>query len=213
MELHTVDSLILGVREAGKADLEALNVLGPGNASDVSRLRIRHHRIAQLLATGMLIGEVAEYVGVREAQIGQLASTPAMRALIAEYQRQAWAESEQVMARARLAGATGVAELQRRLLDNPEKLQTKELANLTFGLLDRGGVGVVSKHVHLGLSSADIRAIVDGGKSYDVEVLPEDSGPSMGALGPGAAVPSESREDSTSEGGNSVREQSSEDAA
>jgi len=209
--LHTIDSLVAGVREATRGDLSALRALGPGVAGDVGRLRIRHHRVAQLAAAGMPPEEISEYIGVSGKAISTLLGSPAMQALVSQYLAQAWHESSEVMRRARLAGAAGVAEMHKRLEAAAEELSNKDLALLTFGLLDRGGVGVVSKSEHTfnGLTADEIKSIVENrGTVLDIEVIarPEDREPPLGDVGGDGSVPPAERGDESSEGGAPVRE-------
>jgi predicted transcriptional regulator len=213
LSLSTTTSLIEASEEITPSELSALVIMGEGVSGAAGKVRFKHHRIAQLIAAGMKNVEVAEIVGVTQSNISTLLKSPAMQELVRNYIEQGWAEIEAVTRRARMAASAGVEELHKRIEQRPELITTKDLANATLGLLDRGGVA--QRHVVFtgGLSKADILDILDSskgsGRVLDVSATSDDAREVGGGTVRRAVCELLSGEDAGTEGGASLREASS----
>jgi predicted transcriptional regulator len=182
LKLRTIEELICEAGDLSPHDLDALAVLGPGVEGALGAVRIKHHRIAQLAASGMQNVEIAEILGMSQSYISILLRSPAVQGLVNEYLRSNWTEVEAVTRRARLAASSGIAELHRRIETNPNLISTKDLANATLGLLDRGGITQKHAVLHFGLSPKDIGEILRKAAEHDesrvVEIVAEGDGES-----------------------------------
>jgi predicted transcriptional regulator len=213
LTIHTTETLIAEVREITKDDIEALSVMGPGVEGSAGTLRIRHHKIAQLIAGGLKQVEVAEILNCTQANISTLLASPSMQSLVREYLLSGWAEIEAVTRRARLAASSGVEELHRRFEQAPKNIATKDLTSATLGLLDRGGIAQRHAHVHFGLSTQDIAELLKEASANDdsrvVDVAAEGQGSSVRRVPRlGALSGSDPGDDSGSEGWVEVRAES-----
>lgn len=191
-ELRTVETLIASVSELVDSDLDLVGVLGNGGEGIVSTTRIKHHKIAQLAACGISGVEIAEIMGYGVQYIYTLLKSPAVQGLVGEYIKSNWAEVENVTRRARLAAASGLEELHRRIEQEPKKIPFKELTNATLGLLDRGGIAQRHAVVHFGLTPEDIAGILKKANEDDdtrlVEAESAGSGAEVGGSNGGVAV-------------------------
>lgn len=212
LTIHTTASLVAEVRVLTVDDLEALAVMGPGVDGHAGTLRVRHHRIAQLLAAGLKQAEVCEILGVSATSISTLMASPSMQALVNEYLQAGWAEVEAVTRRARVAASSGIEELHRRIEQGKDKVTTRDLTNATMGLLDRGGITQKHAHVHIGLSSQDVSEILKSALENDdsrvVDVTSEGEEGPVRRIPAGRAVARVSRDDESSEGWVEVRTES-----
>lgn len=193
LKLRTTAELVTGSGDLDSQDLDTLRVLGPGVEGSLGPVRIKHHRIAQLAASGISVTEIANIVGYSIGYISILLRSPAIQGLVAEYINSNWAEVEAVTRRARLAASSGIEELHRRIETNPNLISTKDLANATLGLLDRGGITQRHAVLHFGLSSKDIAEVLKRASENDqsrvVEIHAEDQrGDQLGGDGDPGAV-------------------------
>lgn len=109
--------------------------------STVSQLRTRHHKLAQLLASGMPEGEAAIQTGYSGSRISILKADPAFKELLSYYANNASALALEVQERMRLIATETLEELQQRLDEKPEEFTNPELIRLAEGMLDRTGHG------------------------------------------------------------------------
>jgi len=126
------DDLILG---------EALPKRAPEGAAKLKKIRSSHHEAARLVALGKEPSEIALITGYTPVRICQLKNDPAFQELVAHYSGQV--EELYVDVHRRLAGFTNDAMevLHERLLDAPDKMQTRDLKDLLTLGLDRTGFG------------------------------------------------------------------------
>jgi len=212
LTVHTTETLIESIRDLTEDDLECLRVMGPGVDGSAGTIRIKHHKIAQLAAAGMKNVEIAEILGITQANVSTLLSSPAMRGLVSDYLASGWSEIEAVTRRARLAASSGIEELHRRIETSSKTISNRDLTNTTMGLLDRGGIAQRHAHVHFGLSSTDVAEILKGALENDdsrvVEAVEVDSRPHLSGVHTHRALPESAGRDSGAEGWTEVREES-----
>jgi hypothetical protein len=94
----------------------------------VVRIKARHHRIAQLCATGASYVEIGALCGYAPQYISNLATTnPAFQELVAHYTRAAEAEMLDLRAKQARLGEMAVDELTDRLGEQPDLFTVREL--------------------------------------------------------------------------------------
>ena len=135
-------------------------------APSLKRIRVRHHRAAQMLAQGMRVAEVAALTGYSKATLYRLSTQdPAFRELIEHYR--GVADRQYVDLHRMMADLSEevVEELTDRVRSAPEELSTKDLMELLRTLADRTGHGPTRKEektvAFRGLAQA-MAEIVDG---------------------------------------------------
>src|SRR5262245_6833348 len=140
IELGTVRPLTEG--ELALAAQARANTRQPSGAPpEILRLRSRHHLIAQLLASGMKPSEVALKTGYSVSRISILSVDPMFKELLANYTGLAENITFDVKERLRLLSLEAIDELQIRLDEKPDGLDTDQLMKLAEMSLDRTGVG------------------------------------------------------------------------
>lgn len=201
LHLNTIDSLIKEVRPLDEHDLEALRLVTGGPPGITGSLRARHHKVAMLAAAGLYPEQIADTLSHDVDSINVLLASKSMQDLIAEYQQEGMHDAKALLARTKVAAASGLAELHKRL-ETPVGLDFKDVKDATFGLLDRSGVGPLTKHhvVSAGLSKEDLLAIITAQNDRTIDVH---------QVGSGATLLTESN-DQAPEEGNLVREQAAE---
>lgn len=143
-------------------DLAERKVTSVGSkAPSLKNLRATHHRLAQLLASGMKPAEASLGTGYSLSRISILQADPAFAELLAHYSEKR--EEAFVDVQQRMAGvATDILEvLQERLQDNPDSFSNKDLNELVKTTADRGGYSPVQKTEtkNITISASDLLAI------------------------------------------------------
>jgi hypothetical protein len=127
------------VRPLGEGDLEALQANGPaGGQLTVTDVNIKHshHRLAQLLASGVPQCEISLLTGYSPSYISTIKNAPAVTELITYYQTQQELKFTDVLDRLKSLGLSGAEELQKRIDEEPEKWTKRELMELVeLGLI------------------------------------------------------------------------------
>lgn len=168
------------VRELEEADVLLLGVETQGSITPpVKRLNDRHHKVAQLLASGMPAVEVSAVTGMCQSRISILKNDPAFKDLLAFYQASSRSAAVDQLSRLGLLTAVAVEELAHRIEEKPEELTAKDLVSIAKLAADRSGFGPTSKqqilHAHVG--PREIAELKKGLASGNVRFLtPTDRG-------------------------------------
>lgn len=173
-----------------------------------SKLRVRHHAIARLLAMGRKNSEIAEALGCSPTTIANLERTPAFQALLLEYMNEM--DEAAVSAHARVAILRNMTtdELTERLGTTPDKFKVPELIELLKTTADRTGLGpkmTVENKLNGAISAADLR---DLKAAPAVTVIAPASPSEIRGEMFAAAIQPESEVQSAAEVGSGVREES-----
>lgn len=154
-------------------DLAALT-RGDRQIGTVARMRASHHRIARLLAYGLSNVEVAALTGFTRERVGQLAASPAMKELIANYEARV-AEKDEAAVDAYLElKMSNMIAAERHISDaldeadaNGELIPIRTALAISADGADRLGYGKRTTNVNLNadLGAALERAIARSGKT------------------------------------------------
>jgi hypothetical protein len=119
------------IRELTEDDLSAL--ARPAKATqtaNVVRLHSRHHQIAQLVAQGLHLADVALISGYTVAFVSQLQHNPAFAALVAHYSGVGEVKAVDAIERLKALGVEATEVLQERLGETPDGFSNRELTEL-----------------------------------------------------------------------------------
>lgn len=182
-------------------------------APSIKQIRDVHHKIAELMASGLKECEVATAVGYSVSRISILKNDPAFEELL-EYYRGTHTQARFAdVDRLRMLSRSAVAELQERLVENPELMSEKDLIAIAAFGADRSGLGPTTKSVSISaaLSQADIAALKSKDSFDGVTIIsPEDREARARLANTGGAVDSEGEETASTgdcEEGAAVREE------
>lgn len=145
--------LIGPTRPLTSADLASARLSAPPPPPSLSTLRYTHHRLAQLLASGVNRTVAARVCNYSSQRVHQLLDDPAFCELVAHYKIESdeeWADFN------RLAGDLSVDALhilQERFDANPDKIPTATLLEAIKTLADRSGHAPINKNVQLNLNT------------------------------------------------------------
>lgn len=168
-EIHTMtfrrppeDISFMVERSLTSLDLAERKVTPVGSKPPaLKNLRATHHRLAQLLASGMKPAEASLGTGYSLSRISILQADPAFAELLAHYSEKR--EEAFVDVQQRMAGvATDILEvLQERLAESPDSFSNKDLNELVKTTADRGGYSPVQKTEtkNITISASDLLAI------------------------------------------------------
>ena len=144
-------------REISTADLGLLATMDRGSESgELKKIGERHHMVARLLAAGTPPGEVAACTGFSASRISILQNSPAMKELIALYQKEVNAQFSQVLDHMAGLSTDAILTLRERLEENPDDFSVKELIGVAELTLDRTGHGktsTVNQNVNVNLAA------------------------------------------------------------
>jgi len=154
---------------------------GQENVLSIEQLRSRHHRIAQLLASGLKETAVARMVGFTPMYISNLKRSPAMAELLAHYMAEVEDRFTGFVAQAGELSERLVEELSDRLADNPKQFTVNQILEAVKTLADRSGNAPVARSTNLNvnvdmgskLAAARARAVA----AEMVRLSPPDDGP------------------------------------
>lgn len=110
-------------------------------APTVKELRSAHHRLAQLLATGMTGVEASLMTGYSQTRISILRADPAFGELLEHYRQVRELHFVDVLERMKQIGLNTLDEIQDRLEAAPEAFSARELMELTELMLVKGRTG------------------------------------------------------------------------
>jgi len=132
------------------ADLALLSEVGKGRSVDgavkpLTKIRERHHALAKLLASGGISQNEASIItGYDISTISILKNDPAFKELILFYQNEVNAEYRTMHSQLAGLGEDAVAELRRRVEEDPEQIGFTSLLDLVTKIADRTGHGPAS---------------------------------------------------------------------
>lgn len=116
-----------------------------GAIAPLKRLRERHHALARLLASGgTTMAEASIITGIGISQISILKNDPSFKELVLFYQNEVRDEYRTMHAQLAGLGEDAVAELRRRVEDDPESIGFTSLLDLVTKIADRTGHGPTS---------------------------------------------------------------------
>lgn len=157
-EVHPRDLII----EAGPLTAAHLQAIIDHEESDtpldvraplVKSLRHSHHRLAQLLASGLVDIRAAALCNMTPNRVSVLKQDPAFRDLIAHYAKNAEEEYTDFHTAAAALGLDALGELQSRLDEEPEKFSISGLMELVKTTADRTGNGPMAKNLNVNLNA------------------------------------------------------------
>lgn len=129
------------LRELTKDDLKKLAWEAgedrPQQGSPLQKVKSQHHRLAQLLASGMRASQVSIVAGYSPSRISVLLRDPLFQDLISYYTRQneaVYTEAHQLLAE---VGVMALEEIRDRLDEHPEDIPMKDLRGIMESTLDR----------------------------------------------------------------------------
>jgi len=128
------------VRELTEEDAAIVRARRPDPSisltANVSRITHSHHRLAQLLAQGHDVTEVALLTGYQPSYIYSLRNNnPAFKELLFSYEQERRQVFVDVMERMKVLGLTTLDELQARLAEDPGGWSNRELMDMAEMLL------------------------------------------------------------------------------
>ena len=180
------------VRELTEEDVLLLdvNVQGVGTPA-LKRLNDRHHKVAQLLASGMKPTEVSLATGMCVSRISILQNDPAFKDLLAFYREHSRSAAVDQLSRLGLLTAVATEELAFRLEEKPEEFTNKDLVSVVKLAADRSGFGPTSKHqvLHAHVTAADVTELRKGLTNGTVRVLAPADRRAGRSLADGQSVP------------------------
>lgn len=173
-----------------KAEGEVLGV----TPAPLRRISRTHHRLAQLLATGMDEGQAGMLCGFAASTVSILKSDPMFRETMALYESQTDAAFVEVLEQMKDLHLDVVHEIRDRMAALGDKAPLRELTELFKAVSDRVGFGPSSssrsENVSVTLSGADIARIksTHAGPTLTSYGVPHDATPANAALGDGRSA-------------------------
>lgn len=170
MDLDVTPALALGpgrptmiiaevVRELSEEDIEALADGVNSTVPTLQALKDSHHEVARLLASGERPLDVALITGYHPSRISILQRDPAFAELLAFYRERTVAEYDFRVGRMKLINEDALAEIQRRLDIEAERLKTSDVLKIATAMADRTGLGptqkIEQKTLHLTLEDLE----------------------------------------------------------
>lgn len=152
-------------------DLDELAANGPQptRANSIDRMRLRHHRIARMMALGRKDVEIAASVGVSTGTLAKLKNTPAFRQLCMEYSELDWQEERVFESRIQALRMDVLEKLHDKV--ESEDLPADFLRQALRDIMDRTGHSPVKKSesrmVHLHLAGSDIQKIKEAARGME----------------------------------------------
>ena len=124
-----------------------------GHMPLIKRVRQAHHRIAQLLASGVPAVDVSRIVGMTPDRIRQLKDDPAFAELLTHYKAEVADEWMDFVTASKNLSLDIVEEMSHRLETAPESIPFSALNEALKTVADRSGNGPVNKNVNLNLNA------------------------------------------------------------
>lgn len=129
------------------------NTPGQENLVSFESIRARHHRVAQLLASGLKPITVARLVGYTPGFIHNLQASPAFQELLAHYAAEVHDQFTDFVQSASEFSQEVLDELRTRLQDNPTQFSVNQLLESMKATADRSGNAPVAKSVNLNVNT------------------------------------------------------------
>jgi len=146
----------VGVRPVVRRALTAEDIalvdnaaVGVAQAPSVQRLRQSHHRLAQLIASGIKDVEAARLTGYSPSRISILKNDPAFKELLTQYKdivEEKFSDTIEVM---KHVTDDALSLIHERMLDEPDSISTAQLTEIVTKIGDRAGFAPVTKSVNL----------------------------------------------------------------
>lgn len=126
------------------------------------KMRVRHHAIARLLASGMKPAEISRTMDVTPPTIAMLERSPAFQALLMEYMNMMDQSAIDLRSRLEIMTGLGIDAITSKLVNAPDSIKPETLLEIVKTGADRAGAPVERNlNVRGGLTFADLRAIKD----------------------------------------------------
>ena len=139
LDLATELNLVGDTEELSLGDLKIYEKLGPCEPPTVDKVALRHHRIADLLASGRTIRETAYLCGLHPQTIVHLSRNAAFQDLV-EAARRELVDTDKILAgQLQELAVDGLAALQEAVRE--KEITGDTLRKVTEGALDRVGLG------------------------------------------------------------------------
>lgn len=170
--MNAIFGKVVGALSEEDLKLRSMTPVGV-KAPAIKEIRDVHHRIAQMLASGLREGEVAAVMGYSVSRISILKDDPSFQELL-EFYREPFKKARITdVERLSVMSRTAVEELLQRMLDNPELISEKMLVEIAKLGADRTGLGPTTKSVSLtaALSPADIAALKGASSENGVTII------------------------------------------
>lgn len=113
---------------------------------ELKSIKANHHRLAQLLASGVRPLEASVATGYSLSRISILKADPAFQALMSEYQGEVREEFRDFAAKMAMVAQMATDNIIERLEDKPEEFTTNQLLEVTKTFADRAGFGPQTKN-------------------------------------------------------------------
>lgn len=126
---------------------------GQENLVSFDQIRARHHRIAQLLASGLKPVTVGRLVGFSPSFISNLQTSPAFQELLAHYSKEVADQFTDFVQSASEFSQEVLDELRTRLQENPKDFSVNQLLESMKATADRSGNAPVAKSVNLNVNT------------------------------------------------------------
>lgn len=134
------------MRDLTQADIAILSSTNrETKGSPLKRISERHHALARLLAAGTSQADACIVTGYDPSRVSILCDDPSFKELLDFYRRQVDAEYLGMHAQLAGLGADALAELRRRLEENPEDIGFASLLEVVTKVADRTGHGAQTK--------------------------------------------------------------------
>ena len=198
--------VLLGERELSWEDLEELSKRRGVGQQRLKNIRSVHHQVARMIAAGFANVEVCRVTGMSQSYVSILKGDPSFQELLAHYEgreEEHWDEARQ---QAAMLGMSAMQVLHDRILEEPDRVGTKDLKDVMESGLTFGGQKPAerSENVHL-FTTAEELAQVKSGRKENVSIR-RDSGRDYSG-----AEDAEIIEHEEAGGGETLREESAED--
>jgi hypothetical protein len=126
------------VRELDMNDLELYRSTPVGSTTpNIKNIRHTHHRLAQLLASGLKEIDCAAATGYSQSRISILKNDPAFSELLSHYSQTQQAAYQGMVEKLAAVGHDAIEELHERLIETPDTFSNNHLLDLIKATADR----------------------------------------------------------------------------
>jgi hypothetical protein len=164
------------LRELRPEDIASLSEERGIKPTLLKKIGHRHHQIARLLASGTPTPDICLITGSDQSTLSILKNDPLFQEILSHYQNVAEKAYADMHERLASLGFDSVAELHRRLEEEPDSFDNKTLLSMVEVVADRTGHGktqTINQNVAV-LTGADIERIRSGSASDVRSVTQED---------------------------------------
>lgn len=145
-----LDAVVL--RSLTSADLSLLADEKGSKPSAIKRLSDRHHALARNLAAGMSESEAAIIVGLTLNRVSILKGDPAFEELLEFYRQDVTRVYRDMHEKLHGVATTALNLIEERLEDEPEKVSTSQLLEITKMGADRSGFGPATTNTNVNVN-------------------------------------------------------------